>query len=77
MIAHLHSTRVRARTRPSDIAVVRRGEGLKPAASLVASIPAAVNASVCLQVRRDAARFALFLRLATRRPPRGLLAELL
>jgi hypothetical protein len=50
---------------------------LHSTASLVASVPGAVNASVCLQLRRDAARFALFLRVATRRPPRGLLAELL
>jgi hypothetical protein len=77
MIARLHSTRGQARTRPRDVAVVRRAEGIMSAASLVASVPGAVNASVCLQLRREAARFALFLRLATRRPPRGLLAELL
>jgi hypothetical protein len=77
MNARLHATRGQARTRPHDAAAVRRAEGLLAAASLVASVPVAVNASICLQLHREAARFTLFLHLATRRPPRGLLAELL
>jgi hypothetical protein len=77
MITRLPSTHGPARTRPRDVAVVRRVEGLMSAAPLVASVPSAVNAAICLQLRKDAARFALVFRLATRRPPRGLLAELL
>jgi hypothetical protein len=77
MSARLHSTRGQLRIQPPNVAAARRAEALMNAASLVASVPAAVNASVCLLLRREAARFALFLRLATRRPPRGLLAELL
>jgi hypothetical protein len=77
MITRLPSTHGQARTRPRDVAVVRRVEGLMSAALLVASVPGAVNAAVCLQLRKEAARVALLLRLATRRPPRGLLAELL
>jgi hypothetical protein len=77
MSARLHPTRGQLVIQPPNVAATRRAEGLLNAASLVASVPAAANASVCLLLRREAARFALFLRLATRRPPRGLLAELL
>jgi hypothetical protein len=77
MNARLHPTPGQVSTWPREVATVHPAAGLITAASLVASIPGAVNASVCLHLRREAARFARVLRLATRRPPRGLLAELL
>jgi hypothetical protein len=77
MSARLHSTRGQLRIELPNVAAACRAEELMTAASLVASVPAAVNASVCLLLRREAGRFALVLRLATRRPPPGLLAELL
>ncbi len=77
MDAHLHSARGQARIQASNVAVARRAERLVVAASLVASVPVAVYAAARLRLRGEADRCALFLRLATRRPPRGLLAELL
>jgi hypothetical protein len=77
MNARLHSTPGQVSPWPREAAIVHPAKGLITTASLVASISGAVNASVCLHLRREAARFALVLRLATRRPPRGLLAELL
>jgi hypothetical protein len=77
MGAHLDSARGKARIQPPNGAAAGRAEGLAVAASLVASIPGAVYATACLRLRAVADRCAEFLRLATRRPPRGLLAELL
>jgi len=76
MEVHLYSAR-KTRIQPSNVAAARRSKWLAVAASLVASIPGAVFAAACLWVRREADRCAQFLRLATRRPPRGLIAELL
>jgi hypothetical protein len=77
MNALLHSPRGQAGPRPRDDVAGRGAEALMTAASLVASVPGALNASICLHLRGEAARFTLFLRHVTRRPPRGLLAELL
>jgi hypothetical protein len=77
MDAHLSSARGRARIQPPKVEAARQAEGLAVAASLVASVPAAVYAAVFLWLRGEADRCALFLRLATRRAPRGLLADLL
>ena len=76
MEAHLYSAR-RTRIKPSNVAAARRAERLAVAASLVASIPGAVFAAACLRLRGEADYCAQFFRLATRRPPRGLIAEVL
>jgi hypothetical protein len=76
MEVHLNSVR-KTRIKPSNVAAARRAERLAVSTSLVASIPGAVYAAACLRLRGEADRCALFLRLATRRPPRGLIAELL
>jgi hypothetical protein len=72
-----YTTRGQARIHPTNIAAAPRANRFMIGVSLAASVPGAVNASVCLQLRAIVARLALVLRLATRRPPRGLLAELL
>jgi hypothetical protein len=77
MDAHLYSARGQARIQPPKVAAARQGERLAIVVSLVVSVPAAVYAAVCLRLRCEADRGALFLRLAMRRAPRGLLAELL
>ena len=77
MEANSYSARGKARIQPSNVAAARRAERLAVAASLVASIPGAGFATACLRLRGEADRCAQFLRLVTRRPPRGLLAELL
>lgn len=77
METHLYSARGKTRIQPSNVAAGRRAERLAVAASLVASIPGAVYATACLRLRSEADRCDQFLRLATRRPPRGLIAELL
>jgi hypothetical protein len=77
MEANLYSAQGKIRIKPSNVAAARRAERLAVAASLVASIPGAVYATACLRLRSEADRCAQFLRLATRRRPRGLIAELL
>ena len=77
MGARLCSARGQTRIQLPNDAVTGRAEGLAVVASLVASIPGAVYATACLWLRGEADRCAEFLRLATRRPPRGHLAELL
>ena len=77
MEAHISSARSQARIQSSNVAAARRAGRLAVVASLVTSIPGAVYAAACLRLRGEADRCAQFLRLATRRPPRGLLAELL
>jgi hypothetical protein len=72
-----YTTMGQARMQPCDLAAVHRANRFMIGASLVASVPGAVHAAICLQLRTIAARLALDLRLATGRPPRGLLAELL
>ena len=77
MDTHPDTARGQATSLRPNIAAARRAEGLAVMASFVVSIPAAVYAAACLRLRGEADRCALFLRLATRRAPRGLLAELL